>query len=80
MSILTRAPFLPQRLTSVLGIVALALNLTGCAHFLNQGEGDTLSKQDKIKVTQIDTREMNGKLTQTEADLEKDALTHNIKF
>lgn len=71
---------LPKKFIAVLGLTSLALGFAGCSYFKNQDDGDPLSKQDNAKARQIDTRQMNGKLSKTEADLEKDALVHNIKF
>ena len=75
-----RQPFLCLKLMTVFGVTVLLLSFAGCSYLKNQTDGDSLSKQDNAKVRQIDTREINGKMTQTEADLEKDALVHNIKF
>ncbi len=69
-----------MQFSAVSGIFILLLSFIGCSHFQNQDDGDPLSKQDQIKARQIDTREVNGKLTQTEADLEKTALSSSIKF
>jgi len=72
-----------QRFKSFIGIVALIIILSGsgCAYLKND-KSETLSRQDKASASVIDGQETNGKLTSTEAAIEKDSLdnAHSIKF
>jgi long-chain acyl-CoA synthetase len=65
----------------VLGVAVSGLTLSGCASQKNKNP-ETLSRQDKDSAATIDRGEARGRLTSTEAAMEKDSLErdHILKF
>ena len=65
----------------LLGVAVSGLTLSGCASQKNKAP-ETVSLQDKSAAAAIDRREARGRLTSTEAAIEKDSLErdHLLKF
>lgn len=60
-------------------IIACLIGFAGCAS-QNGQRTDSLSAEKREEVDEIDMAQADGSLTSMEADLQKDALQHNIKF
>ena len=65
----------------ILGAVFLGLTLSGCSSLKNKNP-ETVSRQEKDSAATIDRKEARGRLTSTEAAMEKDSVErdHLIKF
>ena len=70
-----------KRLSTVFCLLMIAglPVLVGCAHGKNE-DASPLTTEKKAVAAQIDSAQFEGRLTPTEADLQKDSLRHNFKF
>ncbi len=65
----------------MLGVVVSGFAISGCSHRKNTNS-ESVSLQDKNAAATIDRREARGRLTSTEAEMEKDSLgrDHLLQF
>lgn len=64
----------------ILAVIPLRLILAGCASTPQPAGPDQLSSEKRQEAEDIEAAEADGSLSPIEADLQKDALQHNIKF
>ena len=67
--------------TAILGVIVSGFTLSGCSSLKNKNP-EAISRQEKDSAATIDRKEARGRLTSTEAAIEKDSVErdHLLKF